>query len=219
MPEKFALQLACVKVINDQVGTVGGRWITTLEEASFVEWCFAVHYWVQMYAMGRCCTFYRRSNVGQVKMIKLLIEASKNKQKEPKLNLQPANRLQQNYKTLYKCLLEDSVGLIRQPGRRKVEQLARQTFTFSYGPLGKVVTPKTLGIFGTVPVCDRSPITRSTLTCSILPHDSLLHSMTTFPKGFSKIKKKIQPNYFKNHTHIKLYSTSSFIGNKTVLTT
>ncbi|KRZ75419.1 hypothetical protein T10_1300 [Trichinella papuae] len=163
MLEKFALQLACVKVINDQVGTVGKRLETTPEEAS----------------------------------------------RKERTNLQPANRLQQNYKTLYKCLLEDSVGLIRQPGRRKVEQLARQTFTFSYGPLGKVVTPKTLGIFGTVPVCDRSAITRSTLTCSILPHDSLLHSMTTFPKGFSKIKKKIQANYLKNHTHIKLYSTTN----------
>ncbi|KAL1246415.1 RING finger protein [Trichinella spiralis] len=162
MPEKFALQLGCVKVINDQVGTVVGERLKRTPEEAFVEWCFAV----QMYGTGGCCIKER---------------------KKEWTNLQPANRLQQNYKTLYKCLLEDSVGLIRQPGRRKVEQLARQTFTFSYGPLGKVVTPKTLGIFGTVPVCDRSAITRSTLTCSILPHDSLLYSMTTLPKGFSKI--------------------------------
>ncbi|KRX14250.1 hypothetical protein T07_14063, partial [Trichinella nelsoni] len=184
MPEKFALQLGCVKVINDQVGTVVGERLKRTPEEAFVEWCFAV----QMYGTGGCCI----SNEELENFNIIILIETKEERKKEWTNLQPANRLQQNYKTLYKCLLEDSVGLIRQPGRRKVEQLARQTFTFSYGPLGKVVTLKTLGIFGTVPVCDRSAITRSTLTCSILPHDSLLYLMTTLPKGFSKIKKKIK---------------------------
>ncbi|KRY29084.1 hypothetical protein T01_8217 [Trichinella spiralis] len=90
MPEKFALQLGCVKVINDQVGTVVGERLKRTPEEAFVEWCFAV----QMYGTGGCCIKER---------------------KKEWTNLQPANRLQQNYKTLYKCLLEDSVGLIRQP--------------------------------------------------------------------------------------------------------